>query len=187
MKTAQNTPQSVTHIRPDAVAGCILAFACLELARVNPGAFASRPRYEALTAVRAAIAKKPRTDTPEESWAATNKANTARKLADRLEDAEQYDPAAFAAAMAVHGLATRAAVVETLRAYFNEMQRRARLARLRAETAAAKLAAYGIDERTLAIRRAAEQAARPDPKASAEENAKAKAGHDRLRAFGAFD
>ena len=190
MKAAQNTLQSSAP----AVLGPLLSEACLYLARINPGAFANRPKLEALAAIRAAIAERPGNSTPAEREAAARKAVTARDLADKLEAAAYFYPELFAEALAAHGLGSRAAVVEMLRAYNRKAWHRARCDALKAETAARRVARRAaasshehLEKARDAAAAAARRGARPQAGATAEENARAAAGYARLKAAGAFD
>ncbi|MDQ2823589.1 MAG: hypothetical protein M3Y65_24970 [Pseudomonadota bacterium] len=182
MKTTQKAPQLA--LNPPALSA-VMQDAAHMLARMNPAAFASRPRSEALAAVRAALAVRPGSSTPAECQALARKGQTGAKLADKLEAAEQYTPAAFATALVEHGIATRVAVVELLRAYLRLTAPAERLARMRAETAARRRV-QSDQERAGVAARAATKAARPDSGASLEDNARAAAGYARLKAAGAF-
>lgn len=175
----------------------LLAEAACMLARINPAAFATRPRSEALAAVRAALAQLPRSSTLMERQRLARKAATGRKSAEKLEAAPYYYPDLFAEALAAYGIAGRDAVVPLLQEYHRKAFDRNRLEERRVATAVKKAELKGLCIVTAAASAragsaqststAAKQAAKPKPTASAEENAAAAAGYARLKAAGAFD
>jgi hypothetical protein len=200
MKTNDKNPQFSAPAAP----GPLFSEACRELARRNPRAFAKRPKTEALAAIRAAIAERPGSGTPAEAQAAARRAVTARQLADKVDAAPYFYPELFADALEAIGISTRAAIVETLRAYHRAAWHRARCEALKAATAAkraararAQYSARGealttaerryIQLRAKAAAVTARDAARPQAGATPEENARAAAGYARLKAAGAFD
>lgn len=203
MKTTQKALQS----GPVAALTAVIADAAYQLARINSAAFASRPLAEAVAAVRVALAARPGSSTPAAAQAAARKAKTAAAYLACVEAAPQYSPGLFADALIAHGLSSRAAIVETLRAYTRAATQAERLAALRAATAdrkGARMAAArraepaADDAEELARRRlvkqsgldaaeAARLASKPQADASANENAQAKRGYAFLRAAGAFD
>lgn len=127
MKTTQNAPQSA----PVAALTAVIAEAAYQLARINPAAFAARPRIEALAALRAGIAARPGNGTPAECQAASRLAVTARTLVDKLEQAAQYYPDLLGVQLEAHGIGTRRAIILALRGYHRQAYERTRCAERR--------------------------------------------------------
>lgn len=123
MNTAQNTPQLGPNT-PDLAPA--IAEAAHMLARYNPAAFASRPRIEALAALRAGIAVRPGNITPAECQASSRLAVTARALVDKLEQAAQYYPDLLGVQLEAHGISTRRAIILALRGYHRQAYERTR-------------------------------------------------------------
>ena len=116
------------------------------------------------------------------------RAHTARYQVAKLAAAQRFYPSLLERCIEERGTATRAAIVEGLRDYFAAAYELDRLEAKRKVTAAKRLNRVALPAAVRAsdIRRAAAIAALPQTGASAEENARAAAGHARLAALGSF-